>query len=1347
MEDSPRLIVLSASPAGEDFLRSQSLVEAPIVVPSAAILAATLRDEPHDGVVVMDPDEAGAAWDAVRAFAPETPTAVVSDMPIPGVPTVLPDGLHGWITALRPPVKWDAVRNTDSLEAFAHHLPIGVYRSTPDGRILYANPALAQTLGVESVEALASLDVRKDLGYPRELFVEEILRTGSVRNHVVWWRDPAGREVYTRENGRATYDASGEVMYYEGTMEDVTTEHLAHRRERSRARQMEALVRFAESADLAMDREALLNAAVEAGVDATGSDWGLLILHDGEINQVEAWSSEFPPEAIGEIAATGAFAYVPLETETFLLRDVQGSSLQIPGVVREAMSRYGFRSFGSFPLVRDGKAVGAFIAGFNTPHTFDDDERQMVAALTWHLAGALARERAERDLRDSEETLQFIAEATNHVLYRLRHTPEANTFDYISPAIETLTGFSLEALKAEGGLPALVGEDIFVQPLAPGESHINEVYQMRTAGQEVRWVENSAFPWVDEKGETIGVVGVLHDVTDRVQREELAAARAKAALASQTALASLARFNAPSLDAFSEVAAQSALQTLDADRVAVCIFDGVEVTARATATRAPEATVLFRPIPLGELDGLLETIGEHRTLAIADTSQDPRAEALPLGERFEGSGFHSVLAAAIWRSGKPVGFVLMNRKDSYTWTTEEQDFAAGVADAIALAVERAERARAESALMESEERHRALAEMSSDYAFVLCKWEGMDPIVTWIGGAIEDVTGYPISAFQDASGMRKLLYEESLAAAYAAFEGLEEGCEATAELRLRTRSGEDRWVSHRVRAGEMLKSEGRLMYHSGQDITLRKQSEAALIHAREQAEAAQAAAEEMGMLKSSFLANMSHEIRTPLTGILGFSDLLAEELEGEQREYAEFIERSGRRLLDTLNSVLDLSRLQADHVQPELRPVDLAEEAREAVQLLTPLATERGLSLRFSARGPVHAMLDRTCINRTLTNLIGNALKFTDQGGVDVVVEASGDDARLIVRDTGIGIAPDFLPHLFDEFRQASQGEARSHEGSGLGLAITHRLVDLMNGDIAVESELDVGTTFTLRFEAVRQPPPELTEARRPPEWTTGIQAPEALNTPPRAPATPPEASGETPEGSGGDGQGTPSGDPVLIVRPAEDRATPEPPRPPVSPVQTWLASLDIHPFGDATPETPHKNVSAGLENPPRPADTAPESYPEAPPASHDPMIDAARPATIPPTSPEDAAADDARPCVLVVEDNADTRMLLDRILRKTYRVIAVGGAREALGAMNVQRFDALVLDINLGGKETGADVLRIARAMPDHEEVYAIALTAYALPGDRERLLSAGFDEYISKPFTRHALLESLTAGVQASL
>lgn len=142
-----------------------------------------------------------------------------------------------------------------------------------------------------------------------------------------------------------------------------------------------------------------------------------------------------------------------------------------------------------------------------------------------------------------------------------------------------------------------------------------------------------------------------------------------------------------------------------------------------------------------------------------------------------------------------------------------------------------------------------------------------------------------------------------------------------------------------------------------------------------------------------------------------------------------------------------------------------------------------------------------------------------------------------------------------------------------------------------------------------------------------------------------------------------------------------------------------------------------------------------APPASP------AAPTT--PAVPSAASSDEDRPALLVVEDNDDTRMLLDRILRSSYTVTAVGDARSALIEMNRNQFVGLVLDINLGGKETGADILRIARTLDGYKDVFAIALTAYALPGDRERLLEAGFNEYISKPFTRHSLMEALKEGL----
>jgi signal transduction histidine kinase len=224
-------------------------------------------------------------------------------------------------------------------------------------------------------------------------------------------------------------------------------------------------------------------------------------------------------------------------------------------------------------------------------------------------------------------------------------------------------------------------------------------------------------------------------------------------------------------------------------------------------------------------------------------------------------------------------------------------------------------------------------------------------------------------------------------------------------------------------------------------------------------------AEEMARLKSVFLNNMTHEIRTPLSGIIGFAQILYEEVTPPHQEFARLVEESARRLLETINSVLDLARLEASRAKLQGAPCYLFPEIEQTVRLLNPLAQKKNLDLRVEEHCPdVWAALDKASLDRVLNNLVGNAIKFTNQGGV--TVEVDGDEAWVIirVRDTGIGISEEFMPDLFEEFRQESSGADRNHEGSGLGLAITRKLVGRMDGTLAVESKKDVGTTFTVRF-------------------------------------------------------------------------------------------------------------------------------------------------------------------------------------------------------------------------------------------------------------------------------------------
>ena len=232
----------------------------------------------------------------------------------------------------------------------------------------------------------------------------------------------------------------------------------------------------------------------------------------------------------------------------------------------------------------------------------------------------------------------------------------------------------------------------------------------------------------------------------------------------------------------------------------------------------------------------------------------------------------------------------------------------------------------------------------------------------------------------------------------------------------------------------------------------------------EQLRSANSSLEEANKMKDEFLANASHELRTPLTAILGFTSVLKDELSDEHQEFAGLIDENGKRLLQTINSLLDLAKLRAGMVHLSMRPVEINEKGEQVVGMLRQLAKNRNIDLAIrKSEAPVQVMLDEHSFVRVLYNLIGNAIKFTPEGSVIVEVDPLPDVVNVHVHDTGIGIDQEFIPYLFDEFKQEPSVEMRS-DGSGLGLAISAKLVHLMKGDIAVKSEKGKGSTFTVSF-------------------------------------------------------------------------------------------------------------------------------------------------------------------------------------------------------------------------------------------------------------------------------------------
>ncbi len=230
---------------------------------------------------------------------------------------------------------------------------------------------------------------------------------------------------------------------------------------------------------------------------------------------------------------------------------------------------------------------------------------------------------------------------------------------------------------------------------------------------------------------------------------------------------------------------------------------------------------------------------------------------------------------------------------------------------------------------------------------------------------------------------------------------------------------------------------------------------------------AKAEAEEMNRLKTAFLANMNHEFRTPLTSIIGFSDTLVEQdLDPPTDQFARNINENGRRLLQTLDSVLHLSQLEAGSMTLEPERVSVAEEVERLAGLFEEQAAQEELILQVeSPDSPLSAHLDPAAFQRILGNLLSNAIKFTEAGGmVTVRVWEEELDVLVVVEDTGVGIDSEFVPKLYDAFEQESSGTGREFEGAGLGLAITRKLTEMMGGSVAVESEKGKGTQFTVRL-------------------------------------------------------------------------------------------------------------------------------------------------------------------------------------------------------------------------------------------------------------------------------------------
>lgn len=371
-------------------------------------------------------------------------------------------------------------------------------------------------------------------------------------------------------------------------------------------------------------------------------------------------------------------------------------------------------------------------------------------------------------------------------------------------------------------------------------------------------------------------------------------------------------------------------------------------------------------------------------------------------------------------------------------------------------------------------------------------------------------------------------------------------------------------------------------------------------------------AEDANYLKNAFLANMSHEIRTPLNGIIGFSSLLETELSmlenKELFEYAEGIAQSGDRLLNLLNNIIDISRIEANDIEFDLHPCDLSSIVNNVKELHVFAANDKGLAFKTKFDDMPMVIADNANLTRIINIVVDNAIKYTPSGFVNITTtyDAEKNEALLKIKDTGVGMEEDYKKYLFEAFRQESSGYGRSFQGAGLGLPLAKRLLDLMHGRIEIDSMRSVGTTVSIYLPC---------------------QADEKTN----APAVPKP----------------------IAMSPDIDK-------------------LDI----------------------------------------------------------------------FIVEDDRMNRLVLQKILRKTGQLTLAVDGEETLKIIRERYkkdhvFQVMLFDINLPSPWDGIGLMqKIRKEYEAYRFIPFIAQTAYAMAGDRERMLEAGFDDYIAKPINKNELL-----------
>ncbi len=693
----------------------------------------------------------------------------------------------------------------------------------------------------------------------------------------------------------------------------------------------------------------------------------------------------------------------------------------------------------------------------------------------------------------------------------------------------------------------------------------------------------------------------------------------------------------------------------------------------------------------------------------------------------------------------------------------------GISVRISLGADVTEQRRAESALRQSEHRYRAIVE---DQTELVCRLDETGRL-TFANNAASQFYDEPREELAGRSFLELCLSTDMQRAA-SVLESLTRSKPVRSiELRAEPTTGEMRWLQWTCRLLEPGPGEGREYQIVGRDITERRRAEEEMQRATRELErslehqkrlgqeldAARERAENAAEAKSRFLAHMSHEIRTPMNGVIGGIHLMLDSgLDEQQAEMMEIVQSSAESLLGLINEILDFSKIEAGKLELERLPVSVRSLVEDVTTMLAPQAYGKGLELVSLVHADVPGTLigDPARLRQVLTNLVANATKFTDNGDVVIRVlsesaEEGSNTLRFEVADTGIGIPAERIDRLFKSFSQVDSSTTRRHGGTGLGLAISKALVEMMGGEVGVESEYGTGSTFWFRVplgvadESMVEPPPEdavRLEGRR-------ILVADAHTLTRQAIVSRLAAEGcvcvevsrvDRALDAIREAKGPKKKFDLLILGASLDDGTSEELGRSVRTTfrRRRVPMLMLTPCGLRGDTTRLEEIGF-------------DAYLTKPVRSSQLMRCLASVLgrkTRRRKSPKRILTrfnvpERERATILVVEDIPVNQKVAVRMLERLgHKAEVAANGREALEALRQHRYDLVLMDCQMPGMD-GFEATRAIRAMDGPvADVPIIALTANAIMGDRQRCIDAGMTDYLSKPIAPaelKALVEKL--------